>query len=143
VPNTLTVSSQAIPDGGPLPTRFTCDGAGTSPPLSWHGAPADAQAFALVVDDPDAPGRTYYHWLVVDIPSGTTSVAAGATPAGGVPGENSAGSTGFTPPCPPSGTHHYRFTVYALSEPTGLTQGFGIDDGLAAITDAAIARGRL
>jgi phosphatidylethanolamine-binding protein (PEBP) family uncharacterized protein len=56
---------------------------------------------------------------------------------------NSAGSGAYSPPCPPSGTHHYRFTVYALSRPTRLSAKVGLDEALAAIDDVAIGRGRL
>jgi Raf kinase inhibitor-like YbhB/YbcL family protein len=140
VPATIRVSSTAFAEGERIPERFTCDGDQVSPPLRWSGG--SAQARALVVDDPDASG-TFVHWVVVDIPAGTTSVATGDVPAGGTQVTSSAGDASYTGPCPPSGTHHYRFTVYALDAPTGLTASASLDDALTAIGDHATARGTL
>lgn len=71
------------------------------------------------------------------------SLAQGGVPPGVKQAKNSGGKTGYYGPCPPSGTHHYRFTVYALSGPTGLLDGAGLDDALKAIDAKTIARGRL
>ena len=141
VATSIAVSSEAFAPGGDIPASFTCDGENVSPPLAWSGA--SAQAWALVVDDPDAPGGTYVHWVVVDIPASTTSVATHAVPAGGVQVENSAEKASYAGPCPPSGEHRYRFTVYALDAPTGLAAGAGLDDALDAISAHAVSRGRL
>jgi hypothetical protein len=138
---TVTVSSRAFAQGGEIPVRFTCDGEQVSPPLEWSGAPA--KAWALVVDDPDAPGGTFTHWVVLDIPAATTSVGTGSVPAGGVQVANSSGKAAYAGPCPPSGRHRYRFTVYALDAPTGLTRSVGLDDALDAVGDHATARGTL
>jgi len=83
------------------------------------------------------------HWVVLDLPASTTSVGRGEVPAGGVQARNSAGEASYFGPCPPSGTHRYRFTVYALSEPTGLDPGAGLDEAVTAIDRLAVARGRL
>ena len=122
-PTVITVTSTAFDEGGPIPKDYTCDGAETSPPLAWTGVPTDASALALVVDDPDAPGGTFVHWAVVDIGPGTDEVQAGGTPTAGVQLENSSGDASYAGPCPPSGTHHYRFTVYALSKPLEVATG--------------------
>src|SRR4051794_6531450 len=144
VPASITVTSASFGDGGAIPMRFTCDGGETSPQLAWSGgAGAKPAAWALVVDDQDSPGGTFVHWVVLDIPAGTRSVPAGAVPEGGSQAVGSSGSTGYAGPCPPSGTHHYRFTVYALSAPTGLDDGAGSADALAKIRAAADARGTL
>jgi Raf kinase inhibitor-like YbhB/YbcL family protein len=143
VPDVISVTSDVLVDGGSIPRRFTCDGAGESPPLAWSGVPPEAGALALVVDDPDAPGGTFVHWLVLDVPVADDHVNEGAGPPAGVPVPNSAGSGAYSPPCPPSGTHHYRFTVYALSRPTRPSAKIGLDEALAAIDDVAIGRGRL
>ena len=143
VAESITVTSSAFDADAPIPTQYTCDGDAVSPPLAWDGLPGDAKATALVVDDPDAPGGTYVHWIVLDIAPSTTSVDEGSVPADGVQATNSNGDAAYAPPCPPSGTHHYRFTVYALDGPTGLSEGAGTDDALAAIDDHAVARGRL
>lgn len=143
VPESITVTSTAFQQDQAIPQQYTCDGAGVSPPLAWQGVPAEAKAVALVVDDPDAPSGTYVHWVVLDIPAGTASIEQGRSPAGARQADNSAGKAAYAGPCPPSGTHHYRFTVYALKEPTGLKDGAGTDEALVAVDKATIARGRL
>ncbi len=140
---TLSVTSTAFADGGSIPVGFTCDGAQTSPPLAWTGAATAPAAWALVVDDPDAPSGTFVHWVVLDIPPATRSVATGAVPAGATQGLNSAGAASYAGPCPPSGTHHYRFTVYALSAKTGLADGASIDDAMSKIKADAERQGTL
>ena len=141
-PSTLTVTSGAFADGGTIPAEFTCTGGGRRPPLAWSGDLRGAKALAVVVDDPDAPGGTYYHWIVVDLPAGTTRLGEGAPP-GGREIRNSAGRASWTPPCPPSGTHHYRFTVYGLSAATGLASVASLNDALSAIKRTAVVQGRL
>jgi Raf kinase inhibitor-like YbhB/YbcL family protein len=143
VPQVITVESSAFAEGEQIPNRFTCDGAGEVPALKWEGAPAGTSALALVVDDPDAPRGTFTHWVVLDMPAGTTALEAGALPPGAVQAKNSGGRASYYPPCPPSGVHHYRFTVYALSRPTGLTEGATLDEALGAVESTASARGRL
>lgn len=138
----ITVTSPAFEDGGAIPARFTCDGAGVSPPLAWSGVPDDASALALVVDDPDAPGGSYTHWVVVDLPADTASLDTGARPPG-TRIENSAGDASYAVPCPPSGTHHYRFTLYALDHRTGLDGDASLDEAYDAIESRTIGWGRL
>lgn len=139
----ITVKSTAFAGGEAIPSRFTCDGNGEVPALSWEGVPGGTEALALVVDDPDAPRGTFTHWLVLDMPAETTGLEEGALPRGAVQAKNSGGRTSYYPPCPPSGVHHYRFTVYALSTPTGLPEGAGLDPALRAVESRALARGRL
>ena len=103
--------------------EFGCKGGNVSPALAWSGAPAGTQSFALLMHDPDAPtGSGWWHWIVYNIPPGTSALAAGAgdpkkgqMPAGAVQGRNDYGSAGYGGPCPPPGSpHHYNFTLYAL-----------------------------
>ena len=103
--------------------EFGCKGGNVSPALAWSGAPAGTQSFALLMHDPDAPtGSGWWHWIVYNIPPGTSALAAGAgdpkkgqMPAGAVQGRNDYGSVGYGGPCPPPGSpHHYNFTLYAL-----------------------------
>jgi Raf kinase inhibitor-like YbhB/YbcL family protein len=108
------VTSPAFVDGGTIPARYTCGGAGISPPLAWAGVPTAARSLALVVADPDAPRGTFLHWLVYDIDPGVGEVAEDTVPPGAREGENTARRTGWYPPCPPSGTHRYVVTVHAL-----------------------------
>jgi Raf kinase inhibitor-like YbhB/YbcL family protein len=112
-PPSITVKSAAFTEGGSIPTQFTCAGAGTSPPLSWSGVPDTAKSLVLEVQDADSPNDTYVHWLVVNLPPQDGSVAAGGSPPG-AERQNSGGKTGWTAPCPPSGTHRYHFQIYAL-----------------------------
>jgi Raf kinase inhibitor-like YbhB/YbcL family protein len=139
----ITVSSTAFGDGQAIPARFTCDGDGETPPLAWTNVPKDAAALALVVDDPDAPNGTFVHWVVLDLPPDTVGLQPDTVPSGAAQAKNSAGKASYASPCPPSGTHHYRFTVYALSKRTGLSDGADTDTALAAIRSAATAQGRL
>ena len=137
----IMVSSSALSEGDEIPVQFTCDGEQVSPPLAWSGKPA--KAWALVVDDPDAPGGTFVHWVVLDIPTRTTSAESGQVPAGGKQVLNSSDRTSYFGPCPPSGEHRYRFTVYALDAPTKLGTGASLDDSLDAISDHATSRGTM
>jgi Raf kinase inhibitor-like YbhB/YbcL family protein len=142
-PATIAVTSTAFGEGDAIPERYTCDGDEVSPPLAWTGVPEDSAALALVVDDPDASSGTFTHWVVLDVPVTTTSSDAGGVPEGGVQATSSAGDAAYAGPCPPSGTHHYRFTVVALDAECGLTEGATLDDALAAVDEHAIARGTL
>jgi Raf kinase inhibitor-like YbhB/YbcL family protein len=138
---TITVSSEAFAEGDDIPERFTCDGDDVSPPLEWSGEPE--AAWALVVDDPDAPDGTYVHWVVLDITTRTMRVGTGEVPAGGAQVVNSSAEVSYAGPCPPSGEHRYRFTVYALDAPIGLAEDASLDDALEAIGDHATSRGTL
>jgi Raf kinase inhibitor-like YbhB/YbcL family protein len=110
----LVITSPAFPTGATIPGRFTSDGEDTSPPLEIHGAPYGTASYALIVDDPDAPAGTWVHWLVWDIPADTTVIAEGSLPPGAIEGRNSWGNSAYGGPSPPSGTHRYVFTLYAL-----------------------------
>jgi Raf kinase inhibitor-like YbhB/YbcL family protein len=118
----FTLSSPAFSAGGPIPRAHTCDGADQSPPLTWTGVPAGARQLAIIVDDPDAPGRTFVHWVLYGL-----SPAAGGLPPGvprdaqlkrpvvALQGLNDFRRTGWNGPCPPPGpAHRYVFTLYAL-----------------------------
>jgi len=139
----ITVTSTAFEDGSPIPQRYSCDGANLSPPLAWTELPAEVAAVALLVDDPDAPRGTFVHWVVLDVPPRTRSVGEGEVPAGGRQMRNSAGDAAYFGPCPPSGTHHYRFTVFGLRSATGLREGTKLERALRAIQQSAVAAGRL
>lgn len=118
----FTLASAAFADHAPVPVRYTCNGAGVSPPLAWRGAPDGTRSFALVVTDPDAPDpahptHTFVHWVVTFLPARVSALPAGAggsLPAGGREGRNGAGRGGYVPLCPPIGRHRYFFRLYAL-----------------------------
>ncbi len=120
----FVISSSAFHQDHKVPHRYTCDGLDVSPALTWTDPPAGTQAFALVVDDPDAPAGTFTHWLLSDISVDKRSIAEGQS--AGLPGTNDFGRRGYGGPCPPRGhgRHRYRFQLHALSRPLGLPAGF-------------------
>ena len=140
----FTLTSTAFESGGSIPARFTCDGDDVSPDIAWAGAPADASAFALVLDDPDADG--FLHWAVLDF----ESAESGALPAGfsesvDAPQQatNDFGRIGYGGPCPPGGTHRYVFRLYALDTRLNLEPGATRDQVLHAMKGHVLAEGRL
>lgn len=118
----MRISSPSFAPGGPIPVAFTCKGADRSPPLAWRDIPPAAKTLALILDDPDAPRGTWTHWTFWDLPAAVTGLAEGeaATGRGAMEGVTSARSTGYHGPCPPSGTHRYLFTLYAVDGTLGL-----------------------
>jgi Raf kinase inhibitor-like YbhB/YbcL family protein len=114
------LTSPAFADGADVPIRHTCDGENRSPHLVWDEPPADTRSLALIVDDPDAPGGTFTHWLLYDLPASLRELNEGASGTVGKEGRNSFGNIGYGGPCPPPGDppHRYRFTLYALDVPT-------------------------
>ena len=134
----LSLTSTAFDDGGPIPAEYTCRGADVSPDLAWTAVPAGTTAIVLFVDDPD--GRDWVHWSVLDLPGADGNLSRALPTSADPPqqGRNDFGRVGYGGPCPPSGTHHYRFTLYALAAPLGLT---GHPDGRtvrAALTRASV-----
>jgi Raf kinase inhibitor-like YbhB/YbcL family protein len=107
------LTSDSFTEGGQIPVRHTCDGENRPPVFRWQDAPDETTELALVFDDPDARG--FVHWLVVGIPPSASSVGEGGLPAGARQGRNDFGDAGYGGPCPPSGTHRYVATLYALS----------------------------
>jgi len=119
----ITVTSSAFSAGGPIPPQFTCKGANRNPPLHIDGLPSATETVVLIVDDPDAPGGLFTHWLVWNIKNSTTDIPSGGSPGGGKEGTNGFGKTGYGGPCPPSGTHRYFFRVFALNQALNLSPG--------------------
>lgn len=125
--------------GAAIPRQFTGDGADVSPALSWSGIPAGTKAFALVMDDPDAPGGAWVHWLVYDMPATQTSLPGivptiAAVEGGARQGKNSGGKLGYCGPAPPPGPEHrYFFRLYGLSGPTNLKSGVTRETLMVAI----------
>ena len=137
----LRVSSPAFAPNGPIPERFSCNGAGDRPALRFGGVPSGAKELALLVIDPDAGG--FVHWTVYGMAPTTTGIAATGLPAGAREGKSSTGETGWTPPCPPSGTHRYQFELYWLRAPSKLPAGADPQKVVDAIRAAAAGRGEL
>ena len=122
------LTSTVFTQGNPVPADYTCIGRNVSPPLAWSAPPAGTRSFALILDDPDAPGGTFTHWVLYNLPASAAALPENvpASPQladGSLQGKNSAGRSGYTGPCPPSGTHRYFFKLYALDGPLALQAG--------------------
>jgi Raf kinase inhibitor-like YbhB/YbcL family protein len=129
-----------------IPSKFTCNGAGLSPQLAWSAPPAGTASFALIVTDPDAPGGTFVHWVLYDLPAGTRALTEGLPqlPEGAHLGRNDFGNLGYGGPCPPHGAvHHYHFTLYALDAKLNLPEGATRAQVEAAMRGHILARGQL
>ncbi len=110
----MTISSPAFAQGQAIPKKYTCDDAGINPPLNISSVPQEAQSLVLIMDDPDAPGGTWTHWIVWNILPSVTSIAENSVPPGAIVGQGSSGQNVYGGPCPPSGMHRYYFRLYAL-----------------------------
>ena len=139
----IQITSTAFEDGGTIPVRYTCDGEDLSPPLVWTGLPAGTQSLALVVDDPDAPVGTWVHWVLFDLPAGTSSLPENVSGLG-TDGLNSWRRLGYDGPCPPPGSpHRYFFKLYALDSDLGLKEGAAKADIEKAMQGHILAQGQL
>ena len=138
----MKITSSAFQDGANIPSKFTCDGADTSPPLQIADIPSQAKSLALIVDDPDAPGGLFTHWTVWNIPPQTSAVGEGGAPKG-VQGINDFGKSGYGGPCPPSGTHRYYFKIFALDRELNLPSGTKRNQLDAAMKGHVVAQGEL
>ena len=110
----MKLTSKDFVDKGYIPSEFTCDGKNISPELSWKEVPEKTKSFSLAVTDPDAPGGNWIHWQVYDISKTLKKIDRGSLPSGAKEVENDFGRRTYGGPCPPSGTHRYFFTLYAL-----------------------------
>lgn len=117
----MKISSPAFNHHQKIPSKFTCEGKDINPALTIADVPADARSLALIVDDPDAPGRTWVHWVVFDIPTAVQEIGEHSIP--GKQGMNDFGRLNFGGPCPPSGEHRYFFKLYALDTTLNLQEG--------------------
>lgn len=127
----------------PIPSRYSCDGEDVNPPLSLEGIPSDARSLALIVDDPDAPGRVWVHWTLWNIDPKTKDIAENSLPSGAVQGRNDFGQSRWGGPCPPGGTHHYRFRLFALKAAPDLPAGAKEPDLAKAIQGKILAQAEL
>ena len=138
----MNISSAAFKEGTSIPSKYTCDGANTSPPLAFGGIPNGAKSLALIVDDPDAPGGTFDHWIAWNIPPNTTSVPEGQAPKG-VSARNGFGKNGYGGPCPPNGEHRYFFKLYALDTTLNLPASSSKSDLENAMKDHTLAKAQM
>ncbi|MDJ0533272.1 MAG: YbhB/YbcL family Raf kinase inhibitor-like protein [Xenococcaceae cyanobacterium MO_207.B15] len=144
----MKLTSKAFDTNGIIPPQFTCDGKDISPPLSWSEPPANTKSFALICDDPDAPRKTWVHWVVYNLPPSTRflpeAVSGGITIAqGGLQGINDFRKLSYGGPCPPGGTHHYFFKLYALDRMLALESGATKAEVEAAMKGHILAEAQL
>jgi len=139
----MMLTSPAFSDGGTIPRRYTCDGDGISPPLSWSGVPRAARELALVVEDRDAD--RFVHWTVLGIAAAQREITEGSVPAGAVETDNSFGEHGWGAPCPPQGdgSHHYVFVLYATDARLDLGPQASPDEVRRQLAEHGLARGVL
>jgi Raf kinase inhibitor-like YbhB/YbcL family protein len=137
-PDVFKLTSIAFLSEEAIPAYYTCDGSNVSPAMYWGNPPTGTSSLALIVQDPDAPGGTFTNWIAFDMPVATYTLPEAVTrnedlPGGGKQGKNGFGQNGYGGPCPPSGTHHYYFTLYALDVNLGLAMGATLAEVTAAM----------
>jgi Raf kinase inhibitor-like YbhB/YbcL family protein len=150
---TIHLKSRSFLEGATIPKTHTCDGADTSPPLEWLGVPQTARSMAVIVEDPDAPGGTFTHWVLFDVPPDLEGLEEAIAADGEVSfsrtgskarqGKNDFGRVGYGGPCPPGGTHRYYFVLYALDNRPELLSGTTRGELLQAMKGHVVAQGRL
>jgi Raf kinase inhibitor-like YbhB/YbcL family protein len=143
------LKSSVFSNGGAIPPKFTCDGSDLSPALSWNDPPTGTKAFALIMDDPDAPAGTWVHWVLYDLPASVRELPEGEPKAkdleiGARQGSNDFQRIGYGGPCPPRGAaHRYSFRLYALDRPTQLPAGAAKRDLERAMKGHILAQSEL
>ena len=137
----LTLSSPAFEDGAPIPEQYTCDGGDAPPPLTWREPPAGVASYALLMDDPDAPGDAWVHWVLYNIPPDIQAIGEGDI---GVTGSNSWNRAEYGGPCPPTGEEHrYFFKLFALGSRLDLEPGSEAEELLQAMEGHILAQAQL
>ena len=124
----MQISSSAFAHNQLIPEKYTCDGENVSPQLLFSGIPEGTRSLALIVDDPDASGQVWNHWLLWDIDPTTGGLSENVTIREGVEGTTSFGSVGYGGPCPPRGVHRYTFKLIALDVKMGLSERAKVSD---------------
>lgn len=122
------LTSRAFKEGEMIPAHYTVDGEDVSPPLEWKDPPPGTKSFALTCDDPDAPGGTFTHWVIFNIPPNLFHFPEAypvlkTQPNGTKQGTNDFGNIGYGGPAPPSGAHRYYFKIYAVSTVLEMAEG--------------------
>lgn len=146
---TLSLSSTAFKEGDKIPVKYTCGGQDISPPLAWGEPPQPTQAFVLIVDDPDAPGGVFTHWVLFNLPASVRQLGEGVAAQERLQnrtlqGKNDFGRIGYSGPCPPRGpAHRYRFTLYALDKPLDSKPGASKKQIVDAMKGHILAQGQL
>ena len=143
----FSLTSKVFKQGDMIPSKYTCDGEDVSPPLSWGNVPGGTKTLALIVDDPDAPGGIFTHWVLFNLPVTLTSLPEGVPGLdrldnGGTQGKNNFGRKGYGGPCPPK-RHTYRFILYALDTELTLKPGATRENVLKAMEGHILTRAEL
>jgi Raf kinase inhibitor-like YbhB/YbcL family protein len=146
----IKLYSSAFKQGNFIPAKYSCEGANISPQLHWSNTPKNAKSFAIIVDDPDAPGGDFVHWVIYNIPGNMNELHEDVTPSRNIPDEVKLGTNGFGRisyggPCPPAGKpHHYFFKIYALDTVLHhLESGATKQELLSAMNNHILAEGHL
>lgn len=140
------LTSDSLAADGTIPSRFTCDGEDISPALSWGAPPEGTQSLALIMDDPDAPGGNFTHWVIYNLEPGARGLAedvekteSPTNGAGGVQTANDSGDIGYSGPCPPEGNpHRYRFALTSVDTVIDLGPAASRDELIEAIEGHAL-----
>ncbi len=136
----LTITSPAFNDGGPIPVKYTCEGTNVSPPLEIRDIPKATKSLVIIMNDPDAPNGGFDHWVMWNIPPSTT-LAENADI--GIIGKNGKNQNAYFGPCPPNGTHHYHFKVFALKTMLQLSNDAGKAEVMKAMDGHILSSGEL
>jgi hypothetical protein len=124
----MKLVSSAFKNNEFIPVTYTCDGYDINPPLMFSELPEGTVSLALIVDDPDAPNGIWTHWTMWNInPERTTMISENSMPHEITLGTTSFGQQGYGGPCPPAGTHHYNFCLYALDTKLDLEDGANVE----------------
>mgnify|MGYP003394717907 CR=1 FL=1 len=125
----MKITSLVFKNNDKIPAKYTCDGENINPPLTISGVPEEAKSLVLIVDDPDATrGYTWLHWTLWNINPDTKEIAENSVPNGATQGKTDFGKSGWGGPCPPSGSHHYFFKLFALDVILELPCGASLDE---------------
>jgi Raf kinase inhibitor-like YbhB/YbcL family protein len=144
----MELKSPAFGEGSMIPKKYTCDGQDISPPLKWTSVRDGTKTLALISDDPDAPGGTWVHWVIFNLPGDTRDLAESTPhvkelPNGAKQGTNDFGKIGYGGPCPPGGTHRYYFKIYSLDTDLDLKAGATKAQLLQAMKGHILGEGQL
>ncbi|HXL52771.1 MAG TPA: YbhB/YbcL family Raf kinase inhibitor-like protein [Gemmatimonadales bacterium] len=144
------LTSSAFKDGATIPGKHTCDGVDVSPPLAWSGTPAGTRSVALIADDPDAPGGTWVHWVLYNLPAEVSELPENIAKVesldlgGARQGRTDFRRPGYGGPCPPPGpAHRYFFKLYALDTRLELKAGAQKKDVEAAMEGHVLGSAQL
>ncbi|ADP77054.1 phospholipid-binding protein, PBP family [Methanothermus fervidus DSM 2088] len=144
----MKIFSKAFKNGEKIPKKYTCDGQDISPPIKWEDIPENTKTLVLICEDPDAPGKTWVHWVLFNIPPEIEELPEGVENKeklenGAIHGVNDWGRLGYGGPCPPSGTHRYYFRLYALDTELKLEPGAKKEEVVEAMKDHIIDQAEL